>query len=80
MSRARGPAACAGMEYALPVSFSMFGSSAVTFRTEYLHYDLGTLNFVMRDAVAPLNVINASVREPTGSTFKLVTVAAALEF
>jgi outer membrane immunogenic protein len=32
------------------------------FRVEYLHYDLGTLSYTMRDLVAPLNVINASVR------------------
>ena len=25
------------------------------FRPEYLHYDLGTLNFLMRDLVVPLN-------------------------
>jgi outer membrane immunogenic protein len=49
-----GWAAGAGIEYA---------SGPWQFRIEYLHYDLGTLNFTMRDAVAPLNVINASVRE-----------------
>jgi outer membrane immunogenic protein len=32
------------------------------FRAEYLHYDLGTANYVMRDFVVPLNVINAAVR------------------
>lgn len=49
-----GWAAGAGIEYA---------NGPWQFRVEYLHYDLGTLNFVMRDLVAPLNVINASVRE-----------------
>lgn len=32
------------------------------FRVEYLHYDLGTVNYFMRDPLAPLNVIGASVR------------------
>jgi outer membrane immunogenic protein len=32
------------------------------FRAEYLHYDLGTLTYAMRDLVVPLQVINASVR------------------
>jgi outer membrane immunogenic protein len=32
------------------------------FRVEYLHYDLGTANYVMRDFVVPLNVINTAVR------------------
>jgi opacity protein-like surface antigen len=49
-----GWAAGAGIEYA---------SGPWQFRVEYLHYDLGTLNFAMRDFVAPLNVINASVHE-----------------
>lgn len=49
-----GWAAGAGIEYA---------TGPWQFRLEYLHYDLGTVNFAMRDAVAPLNVINASVRE-----------------
>jgi outer membrane immunogenic protein len=49
-----GWAAGAGVEYA---------SGPWQFRVEYLHYDLGTLNFVMRDLVAPVNVINASVHE-----------------
>ena len=49
-----GWAAGAGIEYA---------TGPWQFRLEYLHYDLGTLNFVMRDLVAPVNVINASVRE-----------------
>ena len=49
-----GYAAGAGVEYA---------SGPWQFRVEYLHYDLGTLNFAMRDFVAPLNVINASVHE-----------------
>ena len=49
-----GWAAGAGIEYA---------SGPWQFRIEYLHYDLGTLNFVMRDLVAPVNVINASVHE-----------------
>jgi len=49
-----GWAAGAGIEYA---------SGPWQFRVEYLHYDLGTLNFVMRDFVTPLNVINASVHE-----------------
>jgi outer membrane immunogenic protein len=49
-----GWAAGAGIEYA---------SGPWQFRVEYLHYDLGTLNFVMRDLVAPLNAINGSVHE-----------------
>jgi outer membrane immunogenic protein len=49
-----GWAAGAGVEYA---------SGPWQFRVEYLHYDLGTLNFAMRDLVAPINVINASVHE-----------------
>ena len=49
-----GWAAGAGIEYA---------DGPWQFRVEYLHYDLGTLNFTMRDFVAPLNFINASVRE-----------------
>jgi opacity protein-like surface antigen len=49
-----GWAAGAGVEYA---------SGPWQFRVEYLHYDLGTLNFTMRDALVPLNVINASVQE-----------------
>lgn len=32
------------------------------FRAEYLHYDLGTLSYTMRDLVVPLQVINASAR------------------
>ena len=39
---AGGYAAGVGMEYAYPVSLNLLGhSSAVTFRAEYLHYDLG---------------------------------------
>jgi outer membrane immunogenic protein len=49
-----GWAAGAGVEYA---------NGPWQFRVEYLHYDLGTLNFTMRDALVPLNVINASVQE-----------------
>ena len=50
-----GWAAGAGIEYA---------SGPWQFRLEYLHYDLGTLNFVMRDLIVRrVNVINASVRE-----------------
>lgn len=49
-----GWAGGAGIEYA---------NGPWQFRVEYLHYDLGTLNFALRDTVAPLNVINASVRE-----------------
>ena len=49
-----GWAAGAGIEYA---------TGPWQFRLEYLHYDLGTVNYAMRDAVAPLNVINASVHE-----------------
>jgi len=49
-----GWAAGAGVEYA---------SGPWQFRVEYLHYDLGTLSFTMRDSLAPLNVINASVQE-----------------
>jgi outer membrane immunogenic protein len=49
-----GWAAGGGIEYA---------SGPWQFRVEYLHYDLGTLNFTMRDAVVPANFINGSVRE-----------------
>jgi len=49
-----GWTAGAGVEYA---------DGPWQFRVEYLHYDLGTLNFTMRDVVTPVNVINASVRE-----------------
>ena len=49
-----GWTAGAGIEYA---------SGPWQFRVEYLHYDLGTLNFTMRDFVTPLNLINASVHE-----------------
>jgi outer membrane immunogenic protein len=49
-----GWTAGAGIEYA---------SGPWQFRVEYLHYDLGTLNFTMRDLVAPANFINASVHE-----------------
>jgi outer membrane immunogenic protein len=36
-----GWAAGGGVEYALPTSFSLFGSNAVTFKAEALYYDLG---------------------------------------
>lgn len=49
-----GWVAGAGVEYA---------TGPWQFRVEYLHYDLGTLNYAMRDFVTPLNVINASVHE-----------------
>jgi len=48
-----GWAAGGGVEYA---------DGPWQFRVEYLHYDLGTLSYAMRDLVVPLNVINASVR------------------
>ena len=48
-----GWAAGGGIEYA---------DGPWQFRVEYLHYDLGTLSYTMRDLVVPLNFINASVR------------------
>ena len=39
-----------------------FASGPWQFRAEYLHYDLGTLTYTMRDLVVPLNFINTSVR------------------
>jgi outer membrane immunogenic protein len=48
-----GWAAGGGVEYA---------DGPWQFRVEYLHYDLGTLSYTMRDLVVPLNFINASVR------------------
>jgi outer membrane immunogenic protein len=48
-----GWAAGGGVEYA---------EGPWQFRVEYLHYDLGTLSYTMRDLVVPLNFINASVR------------------
>src|SRR5438477_1575136 len=50
---ARGWAAGGGVEYA---------DGPWQFRVEYLHYDLGTLSYTMRDLVVPLQLINASVR------------------
>ena len=44
-----GYAAGAGVEYALPTSFSVFGSSAVTIRAEALYYDLGRRNVIVAD-------------------------------
>jgi outer membrane immunogenic protein len=38
-----------GIEYALPTSFSLFGSNAVTFKAEGLYYDLGSTNVVVAD-------------------------------
>jgi outer membrane immunogenic protein len=48
-----GWAAGGGIEYA---------EGPWQFRVEYLHYDLGTLSYSLRDFVVPLNVINASAR------------------
>ena len=48
-----GWAAGGGVEYA---------EGPWQFRVEYLHYDLGTLSYTLRDLVVPLNFINASVR------------------
>jgi len=48
-----GWAAGGGVEYA---------EGPWQFRVEYLHYDLGTLTYTMRDLVVPLNFINTSVR------------------
>ena len=48
-----GWAAGGGIEYA---------EGPWQFRVEYLHYDLGTLSYTLRDFVVPLNVINASAR------------------
>ena len=48
-----GWAAGGGVEYA---------DGPWQFRVEYLHYDLGTLSYTMRDFVVPLQLINASVR------------------
>ena len=49
-----GWAAGGGIEYA---------EGPWQFRVEYLHYDLGTLTYTLRDLVVPLNVVQASVRE-----------------
>ena len=49
-----GWAAGGGVEYA---------EGPWQFRVEYLHYDLGTLTYTVRDLVVPLNVVQASVRE-----------------
>jgi outer membrane immunogenic protein len=48
-----GWAAGGGIEYA---------EGPWQFRAEYLHYDLGTLSYTMRDLVAPANSIAASAR------------------
>jgi outer membrane immunogenic protein len=37
-------------------------SGSWQFRVEYLHYDLGTVSYTMRDLVVPLQTINASAR------------------
>jgi outer membrane immunogenic protein len=44
-----GYVAGGGVEYALPTSFSLFGSNAVTLKAEALYYDLGTTNVVVAD-------------------------------
>src|SRR6266850_7392211 len=48
-----GWAAGGGVEYA---------DGPWQFRVEYLHYDLGTLSYTLRDLVVPLNFVGASVR------------------
>ena len=48
-----GWAAGGGVEYA---------AGPWQFRAEYLHYDLGTVNYVMRDFVVPLNFIGNSLK------------------
>jgi outer membrane immunogenic protein len=49
---ATGYAAGGGIEYALPTSFSLFGSNAVTLKAEALYYDLGRRNVVVADTGA----------------------------
>ena len=49
-----GWAAGGGVEYA---------EGPWQFRVEYLHYDLGTLTYTLRDLVVPVNVVQASLRE-----------------
>jgi outer membrane immunogenic protein len=44
-----GYVAGGGIEYALPTSFSLFGSNAVTLKAEGLYYDLGNSNVVVGD-------------------------------
>jgi len=39
-----------------------FAAGPWQFRTEYLHYDLGTVNYVMNDLVVPANFIGSSLR------------------
>jgi outer membrane immunogenic protein len=39
-----------------------FASGPWQFRAEYLHYDLGTVNFVLRDFVVPLNSVGSSLK------------------
>ncbi|MEA2870706.1 MAG: outer rane immunogenic protein [Hyphomicrobiales bacterium] len=39
-----------------------FAEGPWQFRAEYLHYDLGTVNFLMRDAIVPLNTIGNSLK------------------
>jgi outer membrane immunogenic protein len=41
-----------GVEFALPTSFSLFGSNAVTFKAEALYYDLGRRNIIVADTGA----------------------------
>jgi outer membrane immunogenic protein len=48
-----GWAAGGGIEY---------GAGPWSLKVEYLHYDLGTVNYLLRDLVVPAATINASVR------------------
>ena len=52
-----GYAVGGGVEYALPTSFNMFGSNAVTLKAEALYYDLGKTTLVVADTgLAPAAV------------------------
>lgn len=44
-----GYAVGGGVEFAMPTSFSLFGSNAVTLKAEALYYDLGTSSVVVAD-------------------------------
>ena len=47
-----GYAVGGGVEYALPTTFSLFGSNAVTLKAEGLYYDLGRRNVLVPGVVA----------------------------
>ena len=61
-----GYTAGAGVEYAMPTSFSLFGSNAVTIKAEALYYDLG------RRTVA-VNLVPGSGGTPTGYNSRFET-------